>query len=354
MSVGYRSVQWSPAKRGYDLALAAGVGLYLATFALVGKLTWPGPHAISDEILLIRAVGTCAIVMLHVVLCIGPLARLDRRFLPLLYNRRHFGVTTFLVGLGHAVLVLGFYHGFGVVSPPVSLLTSSMQYGSLAAFPFEMLGVVALLILFVMAATSHDFWLHNLSPGVWKALHMLVYVAYGCLVLHVALGALRPERSGFYVLMLAAGFGIVATLHLVAGSREVRRDASGGVTGEWIDAGGVDEIAISYGKAVRVRGRERIAVFQHPGGFSAVSNVCAHQNGPLGEGRILDGCITCPWHGYQYRPEDGCAPPPFTEKLPTFAIKIESGRVWVNLEALPAGTRVEPARATETKEVVHA
>ena len=28
--------------------------------------------------------------------------------------------------------------------------------------------------------------------------------------------------------------------------------------------------------------------------------------GPLGEGKIVDGCITCPWHGFQYRPQDGC------------------------------------------------
>ena len=37
-----------------------------------------------------RAFGACAFVMLTVILAIGPLARLDRRFLPLLYNRRHF------------------------------------------------------------------------------------------------------------------------------------------------------------------------------------------------------------------------------------------------------------------------
>ena len=52
-----------------------------------------------------------------------------------------------------------------------------------------------LVILFVMAATSHDFWLANLTAPVWKALHMLVYVAYALLVGHVALGSLRPERS---------------------------------------------------------------------------------------------------------------------------------------------------------------
>lgn len=26
--------------------------------------------------------------------------------------------------------------------------------------------------------------------------------------------------------------------------------------------------------------------------------MCKHQNDPLGEGKIVDGCVTCPWHGY--------------------------------------------------------
>src|SRR2546428_6173232 len=44
---------------------------------------------------IIRAAGSAAFLLLHVVLCIGPLCRLDSRFLPLLYNRRHLGVVTF-------------------------------------------------------------------------------------------------------------------------------------------------------------------------------------------------------------------------------------------------------------------
>jgi DMSO/TMAO reductase YedYZ heme-binding membrane subunit len=46
-----------------------------------------------------------------------------------------------------------------------------------------------------MAATSHDFWLHNLTAPVWKRLHMLVYPAYGLLIAHVTLGALQSETS---------------------------------------------------------------------------------------------------------------------------------------------------------------
>src|SRR5204863_719640 len=125
-----------------------------------------------------RAFGACAYVMLHVVLCIGPLARLDRRFLPLLYNRRHLGVLTFVVALTHGMLAVGFYHGFSDTPALVSLLTSNTEYRSLTGFPFEVLGVIALFILFLMAATSHDLWLKKLSQPVWKALHMGVYLAW--------------------------------------------------------------------------------------------------------------------------------------------------------------------------------
>jgi nitrite reductase/ring-hydroxylating ferredoxin subunit len=87
---------------------------------------------------------------------------------------------------------------------------------------------------------------------------------------------------------------------------------------------------------------ERIAVFRHNGRIAAISNVCAHQNGPLGEGRIIDGCITCPWHGFQYRFEDGCAPPPFTERLSTFRVRLETGIVFVDPQPQPSGRPAKP------------
>ena len=349
MSVGYRAVQWTPYKRRYDLALLACVGTYLITFIAAGKLVWRGRESISDEILVLRAFGTCAFILLHVVLAIGPLARLDPRFLPLLYNRRHLGVMTFLLGLAHAILAIGFYHGFGVVNPFVSLLTSNTQYGSLRGFPFETLGLVALTTLFVMAATSHDFWLKNLTPGVWKAIHMLVYVAWAALVMHVALGALQSERSPVYAVLLLGGAALVASLHVIAGAREQKKDAVGAAQpggASWRDIGSIDDIADGRGKVVCLPGAERVAVFRQGETVSAVGNVCAHQGGPLGEGKIIDGCITCPWHGFQYRPHDGCAPPPFAEKIPTYELRIAGRRILLNPVPLPPGTPVEPARAS--------
>ncbi len=343
MSVSYTWIGWTRHKRIYDAVLAGGVLAYLATYYVVSRWTSAPPRDPTDETLIIRALGTCALVMLHVALWIGPLARLDPRLLPLLYNRRHLGVATFFVALLHAVFTIAQFHGFGDLNPFVSLLTANTRFSSISAFPFEILGVGALLILFLMAATSHDFWLRNLSARTWKRLHMLVYAAYFLAVMHVALGALQDERHPLLAVALGCGAAVTVVLHLVAGRREVAKDRGTPAPDGWIDAGAAVDIPESRARAVCAPGGERIAVFRHAGAVSAVSGVCKHQGGPLSEGKVIDGCITCPWHGWQYRPGDGRSPPPFKETLQTYPVRIVAGRVQVR--AMPAGEGValEPA-----------
>ncbi len=342
MSVAYQAVGWNRQKRLYDMVLVGGVVLYLGLFLGLGVLLRPQATA---ETLMIRGLGTAAILLLHVVLTIGPLCRLQPRFLPLLYNRRHMGVTMFVLALAHGVLSLVQFHGFGDLNPLVSLLSGTSGFDSISNFPFQPLGLGALVILFLMAATSHDFWLANLSAPIWKGLHMLVYVAYGLVVLHVALGVLQSEDNPMLAGLLAAGFLWIVGLHLVAGWRERQadhtRDEDVGQDG-FVDVLAVDEIPEDRARIVSLAG-ERVAVFRYGGKISAISNVCKHQNGPLGEGKIVDGCVVCPWHGYQYRPEDGSSPPPFAEKVPTFRIRVRAGRVEVDPRPLPPGTRVDPA-----------
>ncbi len=346
MSVAYKLVQWTPHKIRYDAIVAVSVVLIVLSYVVVGHLA-PATRQVSDEILIMRALGFCAILMLHAILCIGPAARLDRRFLPLLFNRRHLGVATFFVALAHAAIAVGYYHGFGAVSPLVSLLTSNTQYRSVSAFPFETLGLFALVILFLLAATSHDFWLKNLTPVVWKWLHMSVYLAWAALLMHVALGAMLNDAGFVKLVLLAIGAVTVTTLHLLAGRRAIRDDRAVHDTrssDKWVDVAAVSELRDGQGKVVQLGLDHRVALFRHGDLLSALSNVCAHQGGPLGEGRIVDGCVTCPWHGYQYRPHDGCSPPPFTEKIPTYQLRVEAGRVLVNPEPLAPGTAIEPAR----------
>jgi methionine sulfoxide reductase heme-binding subunit len=343
MSISYTFVQWNKHKRVYDVILIVGIIVFLAAFVAIGSLAWPGENAIGIEVLLIRATAICAFALLHITLAIGPLARLTSRAAPLLYNRRHLGVATFFVGLLHAVLATGYYGAFGGVNPIRAMLGSG-DLRSISAFPFEWLGLAALFILFAMAATSHDFWLKVLSPRVWKRLHMCVYVAYVAIVAHVALGALQSERHLLPAIVLASGALSLCILHALAGLKQRKQDNTTAQTADdadWLEVAPTSTFIDSRAKIVCLQSGEPIAVFRHGDTFHAVANVCAHQGGPLGEGAIIDGCITCPWHGYQYLPQTGKSPPPFTEQLATYEVRIRGEMVHVHRRArtiVPQGT----------------
>jgi nitrite reductase/ring-hydroxylating ferredoxin subunit len=163
---------------------------------------------------------------------------------------------------------------------------------------------------------------------------MMVYVAYALLVAHVTLGALQSETSAVLAAVLGVGMTVVIALHVAAGAVEWHKDA-------YVAACELDAIPENRARVVSCGG-ERVAVFKYGGKISAISNVCQHQNGPLGEGKIIDGCITCPWHGYQYLPDTGASPPPFTEKVATYRTKIVGHQVYVDPQPLPPGTCVPP------------
>jgi len=353
MAITYQAVQWNRQKRLYDTVLVSGVGLFLMLFAVLSKLAFP---YVTDEVMLIRTFGAAAFVLLHVILCIGPLCRLNRAFLPLLYNRRHAGVTMFLLAFMHAALVVATYHAGSDSNPVLGIFRASPLVPSFAGIPFQPLGFLALVILLLMAATSHDFWLANLSAPVWKSLHMLVYVAYALLVLHVTFGVLQAEVHPLYAAGTGIGLATVLGLHLTAAWRERRPDRAATTAPEaasvdfedfppagYVEACRVEDIPENRARMICLAG-ERVAIFRCHNKVSAVSSVCQHQNGPLGEGRIVDGCITCPWHGYQYRPETGASPPPFVEKVPTFNVRVHHGRVFVDPKPNPPGTHAEPAQ----------
>jgi len=344
MAAGFSLVGWNPFKRAYDAVLLAGLVLFLAAHLGAGFLMAPAGQHPSEIQLVIRASGAAAFSLLTIILCLGPLARLTPRALPLVYNRRHMGVACFLIALIHGALVILWYHGFSQFNAFVSLLVSNPRYDSPGGFPFESLGMAGLLILFVMAATSHDFWNAVLGPRLWKAVHMSVYAAYGLIIAHVMLGAAQGEKGLAQAALVAGSALLVAGLHIVAGRREAARDAAAAAEAEgWLDAG--PATAIPDGRAVILvpPDGERIAVFREGAKIYAVANACRHQGGPLGEGRILDGCIVCPWHGFQYRPEDGSSPPPHAERIPTYPTRIISGRVLVHRLAQSPGTLLAPS-----------
>src|SRR5437763_1985900 len=129
----------------YALAAYGAAGLvFAAVFVAIGiGRVDPAAQKAPAGFRLIVLPG-CALLwpllLRHIILVIGPLCRLDRRFLPLLYNRRHLGVTMFFLALAHGAFSLAQFHALGDVNPLVSLWTSNTQFASVADFPFQALG----------------------------------------------------------------------------------------------------------------------------------------------------------------------------------------------------------------------
>lgn len=67
----------------------------------------------------------------------------------------------------------------------------------------------------------------------------------------------------------------------------------------------------------------------------ALSGVCSHWGGPLGEGTLQDGaCVQCPWHGSVFRFQDGGVEHgPATAAVPVFETRLRDGNVEVRQSA---------------------
>ena len=112
-------------------------------------------------------------------------------------------------------------------------------------------------------------------------------------------------------------------------------------TDTWVDIGAADELAEAPLRAVTVA-NTAIALSFEDGQFGALSNICNHVGGPLGEGHLDHGYIVCPWHGWKFQRYSGLGEPGFEEdRVPAFPVKVENGRVLVNM-AVPTRRTKKP------------
>jgi nitrite reductase/ring-hydroxylating ferredoxin subunit len=242
-----------------------------------------------------------------------------------IYNRRHLGVATWTLAVLHAAVVMHYGNSW----KPANVL-EVMPGQKLAGIPFTLFGVGALAILTVMALTSWDGFLHAWTPQAWKRLHMAVYAAYASIVFHFTARFVGepPVKWGFLVSLWLVAV-VVAALHVTAARKEARGDQSAPTGAEGLAfLGTFTELQEGRAVVVSVNG-ERVAVVRTNGALYAISNVCPHQNGPLGEGVVRDGYLECPWHGYQFDPCTGLGPPGFTDSVPRYELVHKGGRTYL-------------------------
>ncbi len=101
----------------------------------------------------------------------------------------------------------------------------------------------------------------------------------------------------------------------------------------WFDAGAIGEFPEGTLREVTL-GRIKIAVSQRDSVYGAISGVCNHVGGPLGQGRLDGDFVVCPWHYWKFHRLDGRGEPGYeADRVPSHAIKVEGGRLWVGREA---------------------
>ncbi len=100
---------------------------------------------------------------------------------------------------------------------------------------------------------------------------------------------------------------------------------------QWFDLGPVEALKGKPLQSLKA-GRTALALVYKDGAFTALSNICNHAGGPLGDGLIDGDFVVCPWHNWKFHCEKGHGEPGFEEdQIPVHATRIEGGNLLVNL-----------------------
>jgi nitrite reductase (NADH) small subunit len=98
------------------------------------------------------------------------------------------------------------------------------------------------------------------------------------------------------------------------------------VSVEFIPIAKVTDLAPGSATTIAVDGRE-IGLFNISGSFYALDNSCPHQGGPLSEGWIEGLTVTCPWHAWCFRLDDGRMTLGDFAGVDTFAVRVDGDTV---------------------------
>lgn len=101
---------------------------------------------------------------------------------------------------------------------------------------------------------------------------------------------------------------------------------------DWVDVGAAD---LEDGEVRRAAtGGADVVLYRHEDHLHALANRCTHRGGPLHEGKVIDGCIECPWHGSRFSFLDGSIERgPATAPQPRYTVREREGRIEVRATA---------------------
>lgn len=182
----------------------------------VGLASWLRLHIPSDQLFYIRTeqlFGLLCILYWYLALVISPLGYVigKQRLEGLTFARRAIGVSAAYFAFLH--MAVSFWGQLGGLSG-ISLMPSYFKWSLLG-------GIIALLILSAMAATSFDAVIRFMTFKRWKLLHRLVYAGGILAVLHVwsigtHLSYIGVQIAAFVALVIMSGLETYRSVRLIS------------------------------------------------------------------------------------------------------------------------------------------
>ncbi len=101
---------------------------------------------------------------------------------------------------------------------------------------------------------------------------------------------------------------------------------------EFIEIAEEDELPVNERLFLEISGQP-IVIFNLAGNLYAIGDVCTHDNGPLGEGEVVEFDISCPRHGGRFDIRTGKATrSPAFRDIPAYPVKIENGKIFLGIK----------------------
>jgi nitrite reductase (NADH) small subunit len=103
------------------------------------------------------------------------------------------------------------------------------------------------------------------------------------------------------------------------------------ITARWVAVGTIDDIPLRGARCVK-NGVMTIAIFRTAANeIYALEDKCPHRNGPLSQGIVHDGCVTCPLHNWVISLSTGRAQGADEGATLAFPVKVEGQQIYLDL-----------------------
>lgn len=238
-----------------------------------------------------------------------PFGDFNHRWLSALFRPMR-PVKDFLNGtwLGHPVHSALTDLPIGVVTVGIVLDLIGQPVGGDVAL---LLGVLT--ILAAAVAGLADYSDTDGTPRLRATVHATLMVS--ALVLFVVSLVLRagdPADRTIPIVLVVVGYLVMSLSAAIGGDlvyligTNVNRHAWRGAGAKWLplDLGELPDIP-EGGPTKAKAGSNTLVLARSGERIEALHETCAHAGGPLAEGRLVDDCIECPWHGSRFRLADG-------------------------------------------------